>query len=206
MQWHGAGQYLVNDLSWFASTYPEHPCGQGYLWCLAESSAPGLFAGRAARLPPVPAPHLLAETVQIGRVIDARRIDKSARGCVRGHQRARHGIARACAPRTNWIPRGRFAVLGLTLNSTSATLLHGARMATFGARIQNLRKTRRLTQRQLAGGVAARLTRTIRGDRDSAPGRRRRNRTRSRTTGNDQWAAIGTFSTARGRWLSAEWT
>ncbi len=50
------------------------------------------------------------------------------------------------------------------------------------------------------------LSRTIRGDRDSAPGRRRRNRTRSRTTGNDQWAAIGTFSTARGRWLSAEWT
>ena len=50
------------------------------------------------------------------------------------------------------------------------------------------------------------LARTIRGDRDSAPGRRRRNRTRSRTTGNDQWAAIGTFSTARGRWLSAEWT
>ena len=56
------------------------------------------------------------------------------------------------------------------------------------------------------GRTCRALARTIRGDRDSAPGRRRRNRTRSRTTGNDQWAAIGTFSTARGRWLSAEWT
>ena len=34
---------------------PEHPRGQEYLWCLAESPAPGLFAGRAARLAPVPA-------------------------------------------------------------------------------------------------------------------------------------------------------
>ena len=38
-----------NDLSGFASNYPEHPRGQEYLWCLAESPARGLFAGRAAR-------------------------------------------------------------------------------------------------------------------------------------------------------------
>ena len=36
------------------------------------------------------------------------------------------------------------------------------------------------------------LARTIHGDRDLAPGRRHRNRTRSRTTGNEQWAAAGT--------------
>ena len=40
--------------------------------------------------------------------------------------------------------------------------------------------------------VEDRLTRTIHGDRDLAPGRRHRNRTRSRTTGNEQWAAAGT--------------
>lgn len=45
----------------------------------------------------------------------------------------------------------------LTPNSTSATLRLGAMMATFGATIQDLRRKRRLTQRQLADRVAARL-------------------------------------------------
>ena len=40
--------------------------------------------------------------------------------------------------------------------------------------------------------ITADLARTIHGDRDLAPGRRHRNRTRSRTTGNEQWAAAGT--------------
>ena len=50
------------------------------------------------------------------------------------------------------------------------------------------------------------LTRTIHGDRDLAPGRRHRNRTRSRTTGNEQWAAAGTSQPRVAGWLSAEWT
>ena len=50
------------------------------------------------------------------------------------------------------------------------------------------------------------LARTIRGDRDLAPGRRHRNRTRSRTTGNEQWAAAGTSQPRVAGWLSAEWT
>ena len=50
------------------------------------------------------------------------------------------------------------------------------------------------------------LARTIRGDRDSAPGRRHRNRTRSRTTGNEQWAAARTSQPRVAGWLSAEWT
>ena len=50
------------------------------------------------------------------------------------------------------------------------------------------------------------LTRTIHGDRDLAPGRRNRNRTRSRTTGNEQWAAAGTSQPRVAGWLSAEWT
>ena len=44
------------------------------------------------------------------------------------------------------------------------------------------------------------------GDRDSAPERRHRNRTRSRTTGNEQWAAAGTSQPRVAGWLSAEWT
>ena len=51
-----------------------------------------------------------------------------------------------------------------------------------------------------------RLARTIHGDRDLAPGRRHRNRTRSRTTGNEQWAAAGTSQPRVAGWLSAEWT
>ena len=54
------------------------------------------------------------------------------------------------------------AALVLTLNSTSATLRIGATMATFGAKIQDLRKQRRLTQRQLADRVGARLRETDR--------------------------------------------
>ena len=54
--------------------------------------------------------------------------------------------------------------------------------------------------------VSVELARTIRGDRDSAPGRRHRNRTRSRTTGNEQWAAAGTSQPRVAGWLSAEWT
>ena len=50
------------------------------------------------------------------------------------------------------------------------------------------------------------LARTIHGDRDLAPGRRHRNRTRSRTTGNEQWAAAGTSQPRVAGWLSAEWT
>ena len=50
------------------------------------------------------------------------------------------------------------------------------------------------------------LTRTIRGDRDSAPGRRDRNRTRSRTMGDEQWVAAGTSQPRVAGWLSAEWT
>ena len=49
------------------------------------------------------------------------------------------------------------------------------------------------------------LARTIHGDRDLAPGRRHRNRTRSRTTGNEQWAAAGTSQPRVAGWLSAEW-
>ena len=56
------------------------------------------------------------------------------------------------------------------------------------------------------GPRVGRLARTIRGDRDSAPGRRHRNRTRSRTTGNEQWAAAGTSQPRVAGWLSAEWT
>ena len=43
-------------------------------------------------------------------------------------------------------------------------------------------------------------------DRDLAPGRRHRNRIRSRTTGNEQWAAAGTSQPRVAGWLSAEWT
>ncbi len=51
------------------------------------------------------------------------------------------------------------------------------------------------------GGMVegAALTRIIHGDRESAPGKRRRSRTRSPTAGRDRWAAPGTSSTARGR-------
>ena len=54
--------------------------------------------------------------------------------------------------------------------------------------------------------IYAVLARTIHGDRDLAPGRRHRNRTRSRTTGNEQWAAAGTSQPRVAGWLSAEWT
>ena len=59
-------------------------------------------------------------------------------------------------------------------------------------------------QMALSGGTS--LARTIHGDRDLAPGRRHRNRTRSRTTGNEQWAAAGTSQPRVAGWLSAEWT
>ena len=96
--------------------------------------------------------------------------------------------------------------IGLAVLITTLFLNLGARIDTVEGRLENRIDT---VESRLNSGIdtfESHIARTIRGDRDSAPGRRRRNRTRSRTTGNDQWAAIGTFSTARGRWLSAEWT
>ena len=52
---------------------------------------------------------------------------------------------------------------------------------------------------EFAVEILGELARTIHGDRDLAPGRRNRNRTRSRTTGNEQWGGRWNVSTACGR-------